>query len=140
MTGTPLELRPEAWDRGQLWVKEYVSLPMPNQRIAIHPVGYNDADSDDNTDGDGLDRATQITSLPQVSVVNDNAALSLASQAHSIAYSKSSADWSQQKALRGNALSYDQATAATQLSTDVMNVQQQAAQQQLANQSQWANN
>lgn len=137
-TGTPLELRPEAWHSDDLEVEEYISLPLPNQRIAIAPRNYNSGNN--NEWGDGLDRVTQVTNLPQVAIVNDNATLTLASQAHSIAYSRESADWSQQKALRGNALSYDQATAATQLSTDTMNVQQQAAQQQLANQSQWANN
>lgn len=136
--GTPLDLRPESWANTHLMVSEHVSLPLPSQRIGIYPIGYNDADQDSLSEGEEYDRATMVSNLPQVAIVNDAAALALANQTHSLAYSRSSADWSQQKALRGNALSYDQATSAINLSSDVLNQQQATERQNLANQNQWA--
>lgn len=138
-TGTPLDLRPEAWSNTHLEVREHASLPMPNQRIAIFPRGYNDASGSGLSQGDEYDRATMVANLPQVAVVNDAAALALANQRHSIAYSRATADWSQQKALRGNALSYDQATAGIGLQQDVLSQQQQTERRNQENASQWAN-
>lgn len=135
-TGTPLVLRPESWDNEDMEVMETISLPLPNQRIGIYPYRYNARGTSDN--GDGWDRSTGVNNLPQIAIVNDSASLTLASQAHSIAYSRDTADWSQQKALRGNALSYDQSQAASDLSTNLLNNAQGTERTNLANSQAWA--
>lgn len=138
-TGTPLELRPENWPSEHLEVQEMMSFHHPGQKIAVYPKGYNSGGRSTGTRGDDLDRATVVSSLPQVAIANDQASLALANQAHSIAYSRESSDWSQQKSLRGNALSYDQAQAGSALQNNLLNLQQANERQNQQASAQWAN-
>jgi hypothetical protein len=155
-SGTPIILKPEAWNSPHAQVREFAALIPPNQRIAFSPAGYNarneanivgDFDGSEYSwdGGEHLDFATQITNLPKLAVVNNGALGYLAANAHSIAYGASAADWSQQRALRGSEVAYDQAQAgissARQL-TDAGNqnmANQLGIQQQLARDNQLMN-
>jgi hypothetical protein len=128
--GAAITMRPESWNDPNAWISERVSLGAPNQRVAFMPVKYNagrgstiveqEKDAfgnvvgyyDDN--GDYLDMHTQVVNMPSFALVNNGYLSAMASQAHSLSFSRESADWSQQKALRANETSYDQATNALQ--------------------------
>lgn len=116
--GTPLAIKPESWNSDNAEVQERISMVPPGQRIVVMPKGYN-ATSDDeawidpNDDGgEYLDFATVIGNFPTMAVVNNMAMSYLAQNSHGIAFMNQSADWSQQRALRGNQVSYDQASSA----------------------------
>lgn len=78
---------------------------------------------------EGLDIAIQFSSFPQFSLVNNQYIYYLASNRNRLAYQFSSADWSQQKALTAAQLSFNQSGA---------NMQNAWANQQVANQANWA--
>lgn len=111
--------------------------------------GYNSAASDSSTgsfdvdyiapsgnkytthfgSGEYMDLAVMYQNFPQFSIVNNMYLYYMASNAHSLQYQFQSADWSQQKALTGASLSYNQAT---------QNMNNALANQQVANQANWA--
>lgn len=78
---------------------------------------------------EGLDIAIQFSNFPQFSLVNNQYIYYLASNRNRLAYQFSSADWSQQKALTAAQLSFNQSGA---------NMQNAWANQQVANQANWA--
>jgi len=124
MTGQVVILKPEAWKSKDAIMAEEVALLPPNQRMIFYPVGYNyrsEAQLHGGEQGDGINYAAGISNFPALAIVNNGAIAVMASNAHSIAFGYQSADWSQQRALRGNETSYDQATAAMQAGTDLMN-------------------
>jgi hypothetical protein len=99
--GSPLLMRPELIpsDNIEVYIFEHSAPPSP--RWAIVPQHYNATGTDgDVDDGEFLDFATFISNFPQFTVLNNNYLEYLASNRNSIAYSYSSADWSQQKALQ----------------------------------------
>lgn len=114
-TGSPLSLKPENWDAQSADIIERGSFVPPGQRITIHPRNYNRAEgrsqqpvaTDDG--GDYLDQAVQIDSFPQLAIVNNMAIGVLAANAHGLAYQAQANDWAQQKAMRSNQVTYDQA-------------------------------
>jgi uncharacterized protein (DUF736 family) len=125
-SATPLVLKPESWNDKDATVVEASTLTPPNQRIVFKPELYNSVRSRDfgvgfDDEGDHLDLTTLISDFPTVPVVNNGQLLYLASNAHGIAYQQQSADWSQQRALQANSVSYDQASAG------MTNVSNQAA-------------
>ena len=86
----------------------------PGPRIVVWLRDYL---SEDNTTGNPLsnsflDGSLFFTNFPMFSIPNNSGLNALASQAHSIAFAYQSADWSQQKALQGNQVAYDQASYA----------------------------
>lgn len=106
------------------------NLSVPGTRIVAYPQNYNrfdktgevrggraapnmsvvghDKDSITPDDGgDFLDTSTGAMNMPTFSVTNNSYLNYLASNTHSIAYSHSSADWSQNKALRANSVAFD---------------------------------
>lgn len=111
--------------------------------------GYNSAASDSSTgsfdvdyiaptgnkytthfgSGEYMDLAVMYNNFPQFSIVNNMYLYYMASNTHSLQYQFQSADWSQQKALTGASLSYNQAT---------QNMNTAWANQQVANQANWA--
>lgn len=120
-TGNPLILKPEAWNSPHASIREQASLVPPGQRISFIPMSYNatvepGTISTDLEPGEGWDMQTLISNFPTFAVVNNQAIAYLANNANSIAYSFQSTDWSQSKALAGNQLGYDQATAGMSLS------------------------
>lgn len=78
---------------------------------------------------EGLDIAVQFSNFPQFSLVNNQYIYYLASNRNSLAYQFAAADWSQQKALTAAQLSFNQSGA---------NMQNAWANQQVANQANWA--
>lgn len=155
MSGTPIILKPESWNSPHATVKEFAALIPPETRIAFSPAAYNSrvepttapfSGSEYGFDlGEHLDLVTQITNLPRLAMVNNGALSYLAANAHSIAYGYQSADWSQQRALRGSEVAYDQAGMgiATQRGLTEANNQYGASQlgisQQLARDNQLYN-
>jgi hypothetical protein len=137
-TGTPIMIKPEAWNDANATVVERINPVPPNQRVAISPYHYNsipgagaDAEEvgvptggspvgDDN--GDYLDLATLITNFPTLAIVNNGAVAYLAANANSIAFQHQSADWSQQRALQSNQVSYDQASAGMNLANTLTGI------------------
>ena len=121
-SATPLVLKPESWSADNADYIERPALIPPNQRIAFVPQGYNrnsESALPDNSGtygpgddgGDYLDMQTLISNFPTMALVNNQAVSYMASNRASIAYQHSSADWAQQRALRGNETSYDQASS-----------------------------
>lgn len=118
----------------------------PDVRAAVIPKHYNKGASDVDQRiltmtgspfytyaniyaGEGLDMALFITNFPQLALTNNMYAYYMASTVHSRAYQFSAADWSQQKALTAAQLSFNQSGA---------NMQNAWANQQVANQANWA--
>lgn len=131
-TGTPLALKPEQWDIN-CQVREFGYFAQPSPRIVFVPLYYNRGTSAHSMDGlpDGgewLDMSTGIYDLPTFSVVNNGYQSFMASNRNSIQYMNQSADWSQQKAIRGSESSFANALRGI---NDQNN--QHAIQQQLAN-------
>ena len=121
----------------------------PQIRGLVMPLGYNTSgtsrDSGDFTvdyyapdgtlrttkigGGEFMDMCVQFDNFPQFSIVNNMYLYYMASNTHSLRYQFQSADWSQQKALTGASLSYNQAT---------QNMNTALANQNVANQANWA--
>lgn len=122
-TGQPLTLRPESWNDSDGTIIERASLVPPSQRVTFFPFGYNVGTPTGNQygeddGGDYLNMQTSITNFPQLPLVNNAAVAFLAANANTLAYQRSAADWSQNKALAGNQLSYDQTSAAMGAAAD----------------------
>ena len=121
-TGTPVILKPEMWQESGMTLVENPYYALPGPRWVVYPHRYGAGDgSQEVVDSDGhilrdggeqLDVATGIFNFPTFSVVNNGYMAFLASNAHGIAFQHQTADWSQQKALRGNSVAYGQATNA----------------------------
>jgi hypothetical protein len=120
--GTPIIIKPEYWQNHHATFREFASLLPPEQRLVFSPASYaSRTEPNYNQDysgseyqwdnGEFLDMITQVTNLPKLAVVNNGALSYLAANAHSLAYGAQSADWSQQRALRGSEVAYDQAQA-----------------------------
>lgn len=124
-TGNPVLIKPEIWTDNDATIIERAALVPPNQRVTFHPYRYNahpDAGVDDKVpggafqwggddNGDFLDIGTAIANFPTLPIVNNGAIGYLASNVNTLAYQGQAADWSQTKALRGNQVSYDQASS-----------------------------
>lgn len=127
-TGTPIVIKPESWSDDHATVVEVAHFAQPAPRIQFYPYRYNAGKTSGvttdefgvlNDGGEFLDMATGIFNFPQFSVVNNSYMSFMASNVNSISYQHSAADWSQQKAMTGNQLSYDQSTAGMNLSNDL---------------------
>ena len=121
-TGAPLMLRPECIYGKDLVVRRFADLGLPSPRIVFTPMSYNSMTPQTVVDGVGedyfkleksdfLDTQTGVYNFPTLSILNNSYLAYMSSNAHSIAFQHSSADWSQTKAMTGNQLSFDQSTA-----------------------------
>jgi hypothetical protein len=149
--GGEIVLKPECLrvdvSNAQTMEFEVLSSPIPpSVRAAVVPKDYNRSPGIGDvvassyngagfrTDavlygGEGLDMALVITNFPQLSVTNNMYAYYMASTVNARNYQFAAADWSQQKALTAAQLSFDQSGA---------NMQNAWANQQVANQANWA--
>jgi len=113
-SGTPLMVAPEMVTSTDFTLQAWPWLVPPSQRIiaTVHNLGQH-GNKPNSYLGyeEHLDSITGITNLPTLPMVNNQATMYAASNAHSIAYAKESAAWQQQKAIAGANLSADQATA-----------------------------
>lgn len=137
-TGTPIVLKPESWNDSNAAVTERFAPTPPNQRVAINPYKYNSvphAPTDSlipglpisganlgDDGGDYVDLITVMANFPTFAIVNDGAISYLASNAHGIAFQQKSADWSQQRALNSNQVSYDQASSGMNLANELTGI------------------
>lgn len=134
-TGSPLAIKPEtlSYQNGSVAMYVMGSYLPSDPRFYCYPLGVNQSTA--NTPykyktvsgrngnptelsgiingGEFLDCAIVYDNFPQFSIVNNSYMTYLASTANTRAYQYQAADWSQQKALTGAQLSYDQANAAT---------------------------
>jgi hypothetical protein len=126
-TGTPLVLKPECWQDDHMDVVEVPHFAPPNARLGFYPYRYNTTNTlqpteDDNgiihDGGEHYALMTAIMNFPAFSVVNNGYMMFMASNANSIAYQHSSADWSQQRALRAGEIGYAQTDAGLQNATN----------------------
>lgn len=127
--GSTLILRPELVGSDTLTIWRLTNFAPPSLRMTFYPRDYgNDGDNLEwsaGVDGNGvqmgggefLDTSVSMSNFPQFCGVNNNAMLSLASQAHSIAWSYDNADWAQAKARLG----VDQSMQAAHLSAEYAN-------------------
>jgi len=110
--GNVIVLKPELWNNADAIIGEAISLFPGSQRLTFFPRKYNSSsptnDLDDN--GEFLDVALVIGNFPTLPIVTNEGILYLAQNARTIQYGLNQADWSQQKALQGNQVSYDQAS------------------------------
>lgn len=158
-SGTPLVLKPESMRDGHMSFRMMLHLTAPSPRVAIYPENYNaitgtevhieaaagetvgtDPDIINNLGADGaefLDMVMGVMNLPTFSLVTNAYIAYMAANANSIPYQRSSADWSQQKALTGAQTSFDQAGRQIGLSASQTALQNQTNQSQteLANQT-----
>lgn len=130
-TGTPIALKPESMPSDDIKIVEVPHFAQPGPRIMFYPYRYNagegsPAQNDENgvynDGGEFLDMATGIFNFPTFSLVNNSYLSYMASNANSIAFQHSSADWSQQRALAGNDLAAHQATANIGLSQQLTGI------------------
>jgi hypothetical protein len=151
-TGTPLMLKPESWANDDAVVVEMPHFAPPAPRLMFVPWRYNATgragvatgeiaeDFQDglfNDGGEYLDMATGIMNFPTFSTTNNGYMSFMASNHNSVAFQHSSAEWAQQRALGGNALSYDNTNAQMELSKNLTGMQVSAGAQQttLANET-----
>lgn len=140
-TGSPILLKPEAWNDANATLTERINLIPPSQRIVINPYKYNSVDSttpspngaDDG--GEYLDLGVTISNFPTLPIVNNGAINYLASHFASIPYQKQSAEWTQSRALRGNEVSYDQVNKGVEASKNINRLQNAGVGAQAANQN-----
>lgn len=143
-SGTPIMIKPESWNDPDATVIEVPHFAPPNARLAFYPFRYNAADSSPsvsnaqgvfNDGGEFLDMMTGINNFPTFSTVNNSYAGYLASNANSLNYQHSSADYSQQKALNGAQLSQNQSNMGISASQDMnkIGIDAQYAQNNLNN-------
>nr|DAS36034.1 MAG TPA: Major tail protein [Caudoviricetes sp.] len=112
--GAPLLVRPECvWDTS-LKVTMWAHVVPPGPRIMFTVNGYNQNNTGDgnNAYSEHFDAMTGISALPTFALTNNGYLQYMAGNAHSIHYQYQSADWAQQKAIRGADTSYTQAQAS----------------------------
>jgi len=141
-TGTPLILKPESMGGANIEVLQLTHLAPPSPRIAFIPYKYNStagmidevssAGEIVNDNAEFLDMQTGIFNFPQFSLVNNGYLTYMAANSHSIAYQQQAADWSQTRALAGNSLAFDQASAGMGLAQTLNRNQVSAATQTTA--------
>lgn len=138
-TGTPIALKPEAWASPDMDVVEVPHFAQPGPRMMFYPYRYNagplsspqtDKNGVVNDGGEFLDLATGIFNFPTFSLVNNSYMSFMASNANSLAYQHSSADWSQQRALAGNQVGYNQASAGIGTSNELTGIGIDSSRQQ----------
>nr|DAP92397.1 MAG TPA: Major tail protein [Caudoviricetes sp.] len=148
LTGTPVQYRPENISGHRLRFLYMFTCAEPSPKFMVGLGGYNafyrvnDYGSINDPDvhydsSDTFDRMTGMANVAHYSVPSDMSLLAQAQNAHSIAYSRQSADWSQQRALNSAQVAKDNAQrsiasawtqseigrGAQQRSTDIANQQ-----------------
>ena len=99
--GHDLVIDPRLLTGGEVKFYGRQSLVPGSEELRVFVANYRNNGYDDNN------TALCIGSFPTLPVLNDNAAITLASQARGIAQSRESASWAQSRALAGNANSFD---------------------------------
>lgn len=138
-SGKPLIARPESWADDDATIREQAVMLPPGQRIALIPKRYNadpatvNSQASDDDRGEYLDFSTAIDRFPSIPVVNNMAISFMASNAAGLPFQFQSAEWGQQRALRGAETGYRQASAGINLGNQLNAIGQQARSQQAIN-------
>jgi hypothetical protein len=161
-SGNAVVLKPEMWNNFDAQIQERASYMPPNQRVSLHPRGYNRTSgervdnlwdlSDELIDAFGpdfaartrnmgddssdyLDIAISINNFPSLPVVNNMAISYLATNSNQLAFQFKSADWTQQRALGMAGGQYDIATGAMHTAMNAAGTAGNADISQTANQN-----
>ena len=113
--GNSIFLKPQYIDGNNLDIHMLARLAPPQPRMYFYADNYNG--------GEQLCNAIGLVDFPKINVVNNTSMMYLASNAHTIQYNQSSADWSQSKTLMGANNAYNQ----SQISADTATQQAQLA-------------
>jgi len=117
----------------QEFVNTIMALPGMTPAIAAPVIAkYGDIGDDY---GDYLDMVTQIAGFPALPVVNNMALSYLASNTHSIDYSRKAADWTQQRAIGMAQGQYDVASGGMSAAGRLNEIAVDASQQQALSQN-----
>lgn len=135
--GQPIILKPELMPDNDIEIWSTLHLAQPNPQMTFIPANYGILKSDGRyghdffqAGGEFWDFQTSISNFPQFSLVNNSYIEFMASNAHRIAYSYQSAAWSEQRALRGNDVAYNQMSMALQNMSQQNEIAVNAATQQ----------
>lgn len=141
--GLPIVIKPEIWLDQDASIVEVPHFAPPSPRVMFYPLAYNaiagKITSDNlgviNDGGEFLDMATGITNFPTFSTLNNSYAGFLASNANSLAYQHSSADYSRSKAVNAAQQSANTAAMGISASGDLqeIGISAQYAQNNLSN-------
>lgn len=127
-SGTPILVKPETIQGKSLDITQWAHIVPPSPRIMYTVNGQNQglwvADGQ-NHNSEHFDAMTGITNFPTFALTNNSYLNYMASNAHSLVYQHASAEWSQQKALRGAATSYNQAALSRQQAADTTDLNNQ---------------
>lgn len=143
-TGMPVVIKPELWLDPDANIIEMAHFAPPSPRIMAYPFRYNaiatkPAQTDNkgvvNDNGEFLDMATGITNFPTFSILNNSYASFMASNAASLAYQHSNADYSRSKAMNAAQQSANQSAMGIAASNDLqeIGINAQYAQTNLSN-------
>lgn len=113
--GNSIFLKPQYIDGNNLDIHMLARLAPPQPRMYFYADNYNG--------GEQLNNAIGLVDFPKINVVNNTSMMYLASNAHSLQYNQSSADWAQQKTMMGANNAYNQ----SQISADTATQQAQLA-------------
>lgn len=113
--GNSIFLKPQYIDGNNLDIHMLARLAPPQPRMYFYADNYNG--------GEQLNNAIGLVDFPKINVVNNTSMMYLASNAHTIQYNQSSADWAQNKTLMGANNAYNQ----SQISADTATQQAQLA-------------
>lgn len=119
LTGNAIAIKPELWNNPDLEIADLVAITPPNQKLSAFPVNYNAYGTGDEYFDEELNFATHLANFPAMSIVNNGAIGYLAANKNAILYQRTSADWSQQRALGMNQGQYDIASGAIQTARDL---------------------
>lgn len=112
--GTSVVYKPQFINSASLAVKELFWAGAPSPRAAFYVAAYNSQVPNNPTVfGENLNSAIHVADWPRLVIVNNNAVLYLASNAHSIAWQYKSASWEQQKTMMGANNAYAQSQLST---------------------------
>ena len=143
-SGNPLVLKPELIPHDSVEMIQSTHVVPPNPRVAFWPLKYNSDGAQGtitqggipiNDNAEFFDMQVGIFNLPTFSVVNNGYMSFLASNANTLTYQHSSADWSQQRAMNAAAGSYamGQGAISAQQQQNAANIQAMQANTQNSN-------
>ena len=112
--GNSIFLKPQYIDGNNLDIHMLARLAPPQPRMYFYADNYNG--------GEQLCNAIGLVDFPKINVVNNTSMMYLASNAHSIQYSQTSADWAQNKTMMGVNNAYAQSQIGTQYATESANL------------------
>lgn len=130
--GSSLILRPEKWDDPDMTILERGSIMAPGQRAVITPRRYGGSNGQfagGDNGGEHINMSVTLDAFLTIPVMNNAGALALAQNARSMAFERSAAEYSQQRAILGANLSYDQASNAIGTATQQTDLANRSAAQ-----------